>query len=250
MNPQQKARERATIILKVRSGQITATQAARQLGISRQRYYRWEKRALRALLKALEAQPKGRPRKRQSDPDTQALQHRMQQLEKQVRLYEQKEKLRTLLKKLEEQSHGCSSQKKTRNDSSDFKRTGKRHLIVCPDGQLSRLPFEMLPLPSDSSATTPVGNKFLVEEKTISYVTSGGEVVRLASPKSKVQSSKSLVMGNPDFDLDLESAPVRSAAVPSRSRSEETVTSESFQRASNIVAVAAGDSRARVPGRC
>ena len=71
------------------------------------------------------------------------------------------------------------------------------HLIICPDGQLSRLPFEML----------PVGNKFLLEEKTISYVTSGREVVRLASSKSNVQSSKSLVMGNPDFDFDLKSFP-------------------------------------------
>ena len=53
----------------------------------------------------------------------------------------------------------------------------------------------------------PVGNKFLVEEKTISYVTSGREVVRLASSKSNVQSSKSLVMGNPDFDFDLKSFP-------------------------------------------
>ena len=67
--------------------------------------------------------------------------------------------------------------------------TNVSHLIICPDGQLSRLPFEML----------PVGNKFLVEEKTISYVTSGREVVRLAGSKSNIQNSKSLVMGNPDL---------------------------------------------------
>ena len=74
--------------------------------------------------------------------------------------------------------------------------TNVSHLIVCPDGQLSRLPFEML----------PVGNKFLIEEKTISYVTSGREIVRIASPKSSVHSSKSLIMGNPDFNLDLGSS--------------------------------------------
>jgi len=77
--------------------------------------------------------------------------------------------------------------------------TNASHLIICPDGQLSRLPFEML----------PVGNKFLIEEKTISYVTSGREVVRVAAnqetSKLKVQNGKSLVMGNPDFDFDLES---------------------------------------------
>ena len=81
--------------------------------------------------------------------------------------------------------------------------TTSSHLIICPDGQLSRLPFEMV----------SVGNRFLVEEKTISYVTSGREAVRIASPKSRIRSpesktksSKSLVMGNPDFDLDLASA--------------------------------------------
>jgi CHAT domain-containing protein len=78
---------------------------------------------------------------------------------------------------------------------------------------LNRLPFEML----------PVGNKFLVEEKTISYVTSGREVVRLQRgsgilPDSNLKTAdagkvrqagslshvgKSLVMGNPDFDLNL-----------------------------------------------
>src|SRR5207249_250331 len=75
--------------------------------------------------------------------------------------------------------------------------TNVSHLIICSGGQLNRSSFEML----------PVGNKFLVEEKTISYVTSGREVVRLASSKSNVQTSKSLVMGNPDFDFDLKSSP-------------------------------------------
>jgi CHAT domain-containing protein len=121
--------------------------------------------------------------------------------------------------------------------------TNVSHLIVCPDGQLSRLPFELL----------SVGNKFLVEEKTISYVTSGREVVRLQSRagvspahESLARSSaftrpeppeggtpntpdrrdalsyvkgKSLVMGNPDFDLDL-----------SRSRREEALTKAESQQ--------------------
>ncbi|MBI3849281.1 MAG: CHAT domain-containing protein [Verrucomicrobia bacterium] len=84
--------------------------------------------------------------------------------------------------------------------------TNVSHLIICPDWQLSRLPFEML----------PVGNKFLVEEKTISYVTSGREVVRIANAKLKIKNSKSLVMGNPDFDFDLRS-----------SRHEEALTKSS-----------------------
>jgi len=74
--------------------------------------------------------------------------------------------------------------------------TNISHLIVCPDGQLSRLPFELL----------SHEGRFLIEDKTISYVGSGREIARLAGgPKSKVQHSKSLVMGNPDFDLVLSS---------------------------------------------
>ena len=85
--------------------------------------------------------------------------------------------------------------------------TNSSHLIICPDGELSRLPFEML----------PIGNKFLVEEKTISYVTSGREVVRVAANQSNskphTQAAKSLVMGNPDFDFDLASARQSNPAV-------------------------------------
>jgi transposase len=94
MNP--KARQRAEVIFKVRSGHLTATAAAQALGISRQQYYQWDKRALEALLQALEDQPTGRP-KGQTDQQKQKLQRRVDQLEQQVQNYEQKEKLRQLL---------------------------------------------------------------------------------------------------------------------------------------------------------
>ena len=91
--------------------------------------------------------------------------------------------------------------------------TNVSHLIVCPDGQLSRVPFEML----------RVGDRFLIEEKTISYVTSGREIVRLkgsqrpptqpaGAPQCAGQAGRpsyvksALVMGGPDFDLDLSKA--------------------------------------------
>jgi CHAT domain-containing protein len=65
------------------------------------------------------------------------------------------------------------------------------------------LPFDML----------SHNGHFLIEEKTISYVTSGREVVRLASSvKPQTSNSKSLVMGNPDFDFNLANArPLNSA---------------------------------------
>jgi len=91
-----KARQRAELIFKVRSGQMTATEAAQTLGISRQQYYQWEQRALQALLSALADQPTGRP-KTPTDPVKEKLQSRVQQLEQQVQHYQQKEQLHQLL---------------------------------------------------------------------------------------------------------------------------------------------------------
>lgn len=91
-----KARQRAEVIFKVRSGQLTATDAATELGISRQQYYQWEQRALQALLTSLTDQPTGRP-KTPADPEKVKLQHRVEQLEQQVQQYQQKEQLRQLL---------------------------------------------------------------------------------------------------------------------------------------------------------
>ena len=77
------------------------------------------------------------------------------------------------------------------------------HLLICPDGQLSRLPFEMLPI------EIGLTNRYLIEEKTISYLSSAREIVRLASrvqgSKAKPRTSKPLVMGDPDFSCDLAS---------------------------------------------
>lgn len=61
---------RATLIVQVRAGQLTTEQAAQQLGISRQRHYKWESRALKAMLTAVEDQPRGRP-KGKTDPEKQ-----------------------------------------------------------------------------------------------------------------------------------------------------------------------------------
>ncbi len=108
MTPSQK---RASLILQVRAGQITAQEAAQQLGISRQAYYKWEKRALAALLQSLEDQPKGRP-PTATDPEKEQLQSRVQELEKKLRLYEEREELRTLIKQMEESDATDSSTKK------------------------------------------------------------------------------------------------------------------------------------------
>src|SRR6516162_9068869 len=102
---------RASLILQVRSGQITAQEAAQQLGISRQAFYKWEKRGLKALMNALEDQPPGRPREA-TDPEKDQLKDRVEELERKVRLYEQRDTLRKLLKEMEESEQSGSSTKK------------------------------------------------------------------------------------------------------------------------------------------
>jgi transposase len=105
------SQKRASLILQVRAGQITAQEAAQQLGISRQAYYKWEQRGLRALLQSLVDQPKGRP-PAPTDPEKEQLQNRVEELEKKIRLYEQREALRALIQEMEEPDQTGSSTKK------------------------------------------------------------------------------------------------------------------------------------------
>jgi transposase-like protein len=104
---------RANLILQVRAGQITAQEAARQLGISRQAYYKWERRALRALLHSLEDQPRGRPPS-ETDPQKDQLQSRVNELERKVRLYEERDQIRTLLKQMESRDNRDSTKKNSK----------------------------------------------------------------------------------------------------------------------------------------
>jgi transposase len=57
------ARKRAEVIMKVRCGLMTASQAAQQLGVSRKTYYRWERRGLAGLLDGVSTKEAGRPEK-------------------------------------------------------------------------------------------------------------------------------------------------------------------------------------------
>lgn len=55
------ARKRTAVVFAVRSGQITAEEGARRLGVSRKTYYEWERRALQAMTEAMEDRSPGRP---------------------------------------------------------------------------------------------------------------------------------------------------------------------------------------------
>jgi len=93
---QKQAEQRASVILQVRAAQITATQGAQLLQISRKTYYQWEKRGLEALMAAVEQQAPGRRPQRPSK-ETQKLQKRIGQLEAQLKTAEETARLRALI---------------------------------------------------------------------------------------------------------------------------------------------------------
>lgn len=85
---QNKARVRAQLIMKVRCGLMSASEAAKQLGVSRKTYYKWEQRGLVALLDGLSDQEPGRPEKPVNEAQ-QALEKQLAELRGQHRLLEQ-----------------------------------------------------------------------------------------------------------------------------------------------------------------
>lgn len=90
------ARRRAELIVQVQSGLLTATEAARQLGVSRKTYYEWEHRALSGMMEALEDREGGRP-SRPVDPEKETLKKRVEELQAQERVREQVERIREVL---------------------------------------------------------------------------------------------------------------------------------------------------------
>jgi transposase len=90
------ARERALVILQVRSGALTAKEGAKLLGVSRKTYYEWEEKSLKAMALALENHPAGRP-PAPVDEEKETLRERVQELEKKLNLAEKTIEVKELL---------------------------------------------------------------------------------------------------------------------------------------------------------
>ena len=95
------ARERALVILQVRSGALTAKEGAKLLGVSRKTYYEWEEKSLKTMALALENRPSGRP-PLPVDPEKETLRQRVRELEKKLDLAEKTIEVKELLEAYEE----------------------------------------------------------------------------------------------------------------------------------------------------
>ena len=84
----------------------------------------------------------------------------------------------------------------------------RRRLFIAPDGDLSRLPFEILPAPDGAR---------LIETHHVSYVSAGRDVLRFGAPGA-AGAGPPLVVADPDFDLASASqAPADAAQAPTGS---------------------------------
>ncbi len=95
------ARERAMVILQVRSGALTAKEGSKRLGVSRKTYYEWEERFLKAMAMALENRAAGRPPVA-LDEEKERLRERIQELEKKLYRAEKTIEVKELLGAYEE----------------------------------------------------------------------------------------------------------------------------------------------------
>ncbi|MBD2606320.1 tetratricopeptide repeat protein [Scytonema hofmannii FACHB-248] len=74
----------------------------------------------------------------------------------------------------------------------------RQHLIIAPDGELNLVPFQILK--SDDT-----GEKMLMDEFTISYLTVGRDILRQKIETKRPASLNALVFASPNFDLSAES---------------------------------------------
>ena len=107
----QTARLRVELIMKVRCGLITARQAAKQLGVSRKTFYKWDQRGLSAILEGVTDQHPGRPPD-PSDERCQSLEKQLAEAQREIELLNHKMALKDVLMDLKLPKTGGGRAKK------------------------------------------------------------------------------------------------------------------------------------------
>jgi transposase len=95
--------EKLHLVVQVLGGQMKATEAAAQMGVSRKTYYKWERRVLAATKGALQEKDSGRPGKT-VDTEKEALKQEIEELKKELLLLEQKLHIREVLSQATDES--------------------------------------------------------------------------------------------------------------------------------------------------
>lgn len=101
---------------------LTATEGAAILGVSRKTYYKWENRALGALLDGLEDRETGRPELPEPSRDEASLRKRLEELQRQKELLEKRIELADMVHKFELES----AREQNRKDRSKSAKKKKR----------------------------------------------------------------------------------------------------------------------------
>jgi uncharacterized protein involved in exopolysaccharide biosynthesis len=104
-----RARQRAEVIMKVCSGSLSATEGADQLLVSRKTYYEWEKKGLTALLESLKDGEPGRPLQEQEDPEKVSLEQKVRELERELTVARQTIEVKRMLDAYQQQQKLLSS---------------------------------------------------------------------------------------------------------------------------------------------
>jgi hypothetical protein len=150
----ERARQRAAEVFAVRSGQITAEEGARRLGVSRKTYYEWENLALQTMMATMEDNAPGRPKTPQ-DEEKQRLQDEVSDLQKKLFVANKTAEVRDMLHAYElrnaKKSGGASGQKKEAKEETIThllamieqirERTGKPYRAI---SNAVRLPYPSL----------------------------------------------------------------------------------------------------------
>ena len=111
---QEKAtRERIAVIMRVQAGLLTATEGAKQLGISRKTYYELETKALSGMMQAIHPGRTGRP-KNAVDTEKHAMAKEIKTLKQKVALNQMKLRIRDLFKELNGPEPKAKTVKKTK----------------------------------------------------------------------------------------------------------------------------------------
>jgi transposase len=119
----EQARKRAAVVFAVRSGQITAEEGARRLGVSRKTYYEWESRALQAMTEAMEDRAPGRPATPQ-DEEKERLEKENAELKKKLFVAEKTVEVRDMLHAYE--LHNAKTKKDGKSGQKKQKQRKKR----------------------------------------------------------------------------------------------------------------------------